>query len=71
LVQHEIEESFRCDAPGNNLNGEGGRQTQEHTKALMDGLDAKTLWFDYGVVIDIMVCDALIFIRHSICKLEM
>ena len=46
----------RCDAPGENLDGEGSQRTQEHTEALMDAFDEKTLWFDYGIVSNIMVC---------------
>ena len=41
--------------PGENLDGEGDQRTHQHTAALMDAFDAKTLWFDYGVVAGIMV----------------
>ena len=33
----------------------GGQRSHEHTEALMDALDKKVLWVDYGVV-SIMVC---------------
>ena len=34
----------------------GRRRSHEHTEALMDALDEKVLWVDYGVVSSIMVC---------------
>jgi Plavaka transposase len=46
---------IRCDAPSDNLDGEGGRRSHELTLALFDALDKKALWDDYGIIDDIMV----------------
>jgi Holliday junction resolvase RusA-like endonuclease len=49
--------SHRCDAPAKNLDGDvGGRRTHNLTKALFDVLDGGTLWNDYGIVDEILVC---------------
>jgi hypothetical protein len=60
-----IDEIHRCDVPGETLEGEGGRRTQEHTEALMAAFDAKTLWSDYGVIAGIMVCFIIYQTWHS------
>ncbi|KIL58007.1 hypothetical protein M378DRAFT_15867 [Amanita muscaria Koide BX008] len=44
----------KCDTSTENLDGECGRRTHEHTEALMEALDQKTLWFDYGIIAGIM-----------------
>ena len=46
----------RCTASSSDLDGPGGRRTREFTKALIDELDAKTLWDEYGIDGDILVC---------------
>ncbi|KAF8326760.1 hypothetical protein F5887DRAFT_899548 [Amanita rubescens] len=45
----------KCTALNKDLDGEiGGRRSHEHTEALVDALDEKVLWFDYGIVSNIM-----------------
>ncbi|KAM6502974.1 hypothetical protein JOM56_002951 [Amanita muscaria] len=44
----------RCTALKNDIDGKGGRRTHELTRALIEALDEKTLWFDYGIVSGIM-----------------
>jgi hypothetical protein len=44
----------KCTADRVDLDGERGRRTHEHTRAVMNALDAKTLWNDYGIVDGIM-----------------
>ncbi|KAF8872810.1 hypothetical protein BD779DRAFT_1613747 [Infundibulicybe gibba] len=44
----------RCTARWDDLDGEGGRRSHEHTLALFDALGTKALWKGYGIVSDIM-----------------
>ncbi|KAF8171247.1 hypothetical protein K438DRAFT_2024120 [Mycena galopus ATCC 62051] len=44
----------RCTASNKNLDGEGGRRTQEHTEALFDIFDHKRLWDEYGIIGDVL-----------------
>ncbi|KAF7344723.1 hypothetical protein MVEN_01633000 [Mycena venus] len=44
----------RCTASNKDLDGEGGRRTQEHTEALLDVFDHKRLWDDYGIISDVL-----------------
>ncbi|KAJ6582258.1 hypothetical protein B0H19DRAFT_1207698 [Mycena capillaripes] len=44
----------RCTASNKDLDGEGGRRTQEHTEALFDVFDHKRLWDDYGIIGDVL-----------------
>ncbi|KAJ7194145.1 hypothetical protein GGX14DRAFT_404929 [Mycena pura] len=37
------------------LDGRAGRRSQEHTEALFDAFDHKTLWEGYGVIPDVLV----------------
>lgn len=46
----------RCTASSRDLDGLGGRRTRTFTKELIDELDAKTLWGEYGIDADILVC---------------
>jgi hypothetical protein len=39
----------------NDLDGEGGRRSREHTDLLVETLDLGTLWEGYGIVGDIVV----------------
>jgi hypothetical protein len=45
----------RCTASSSDLDGIGGRRTRAFTKELIDELDAKTLWEEYGIDADILV----------------
>lgn len=45
----------RCDASNKNLDGEGGRRSQELDDALFDALDHKALWDEYGIIPDVIV----------------
>lgn len=46
----------RCTALNEDLDGNiGGRRTHELTEVLMEVLDEKGLWFNYGIVSGIMV----------------
>ena len=46
----------RCTALNEDLDGKiGGRRTHELTEVLMEVLDEKDLWFNYGIVSGIMV----------------
>jgi hypothetical protein len=38
------------------LDGERGRRTRNFTETLLDTLDPKTLWDEYGIDSDILVC---------------
>ncbi|KAF7796680.1 hypothetical protein EIP86_007863 [Pleurotus ostreatoroseus] len=45
----------RCTAPHDDLDGgHAGRRSHEHTQILLDALDAKVLWDDYGIVADLI-----------------
>nr|GAT45080.1 predicted protein [Mycena chlorophos] len=44
----------RCTASNKDLDGEGGRRTQEHTDALFEVFNHKTLWDQYGIVPDVL-----------------
>ncbi|KAF5350412.1 hypothetical protein D9758_012462 [Tetrapyrgos nigripes] len=44
----------RCTASSSNLDGPGDRRTHTLTSALMDALDSKQLWDNYGIVDGIM-----------------
>ena len=46
----------RCTASSSDLDGIGGCHTRAFTKDLCDELDAKTLWDEYGIDGDIVVC---------------
>jgi hypothetical protein len=45
----------RCTAKPENLDGEAGLRSHEHTAALADEFSLKMLWEDYGVVGDMIV----------------
>ena len=45
----------RCTADQKDLDGEAGLQSHEHTQLLMETLDCKTLWDEYGIVGDVLV----------------
>ena len=45
----------RCTVTSSDLDGLGGHRTQAFTKELIDELDAKTLWDEYGIDGDILV----------------
>jgi hypothetical protein len=48
---------FRCDAHWKDLdNGDAGRRAHQHTEALFEAVGKKSLWDDYGIISDIMVC---------------
>ncbi|PPQ89176.1 LOW QUALITY PROTEIN: hypothetical protein CVT25_000068 [Psilocybe cyanescens] len=49
-----VYEVSRCTAMSNNLDGPGGRRTQDFTSYLIDTLDHKALWDDYGIDMDIV-----------------
>ncbi|KAJ7232354.1 hypothetical protein C8J57DRAFT_1578978 [Mycena rebaudengoi] len=44
----------QCTASNKDLDGPGGRRTQEHTEALFGALEHKALWDDYGIVPDVL-----------------
>ncbi|KAF7292184.1 hypothetical protein MIND_01245700 [Mycena indigotica] len=44
----------RCHASNKDLDGEGGRRTQQHTEDLFDAFDHKALWDQYGVIPDVL-----------------
>ncbi|KAJ6558720.1 hypothetical protein B0H10DRAFT_2201334 [Mycena sp. CBHHK59/15] len=44
----------RCTASREDLDGPGGRRTQQHTETLFDVLDHGTMWDQYGVIPDIL-----------------
>lgn len=46
----------RCTASSTDLDGLGGRRTRAFTKELIDTFNAKTLWDEYGIDSDILVC---------------
>jgi hypothetical protein len=47
----------RCDAPPGDLDREGARwRSQEKTDFLISTWDPGTLWTDFGVCADILVC---------------
>ncbi len=50
---------YRCTAASNNLDGEGGRRQHSHTERLFQAMDARELWYNYGVIDDIMVRKSL------------
>jgi len=46
---------FSCTAHFRDLDGDGGRRSDEHVHALMDVFSLSTLWEEYGIVGDIIV----------------
>ncbi|KAJ7115096.1 hypothetical protein C8R43DRAFT_902897 [Mycena crocata] len=44
----------RCTASREDLDGPGGRRSQEHTQSLFDVLDHGTMWDQYGVIPDVL-----------------
>ena len=42
--------SFRCTAHYDDLDTGGGPRAQTHTEQLLQTLDLRTLWEDYGIV---------------------
>ena len=55
-----------CTAHPEALDDGGFGRSREHTDLLMDALDAKAIWDDYGVVSDIIV--SRLYCRESIVK---
>ncbi|KAI0740221.1 hypothetical protein C8Q76DRAFT_765248 [Earliella scabrosa] len=45
----------KCDAPRKDLDGGGNQRSHEITDALLDAMDLKALWDDYGIVGDLLV----------------
>ena len=45
----------RCTALPSDIDGPRGRRTREFTDLLLDTLDSKTLWDEYGIDDDIVV----------------
>ncbi|KAK0454507.1 hypothetical protein EV421DRAFT_1887139 [Armillaria borealis] len=45
----------KCTAASNNLDGEGGRRQHSNTERLFQAMDARELWYNYGVIDDIML----------------
>jgi hypothetical protein len=58
----------RCTARPEDLDGEGGRRSHEHTDALLDLLDLKMLWDDYGIVGDIIVSRIVNLETHMLTR---
>ena len=62
----------RCTALPNDIDGLRGRRTWAFIDELLDTLDSKTLWDEYGIDDDILVCGfnfkLLIFIIFSDCE---
>ncbi|KAF8816026.1 hypothetical protein BYT27DRAFT_7078340, partial [Phlegmacium glaucopus] len=52
----------RCTADRKDLNGEAGFRSHEHTQLLMETLDCKTLWDEYGIVGDVLVSEMHLYI---------
>jgi hypothetical protein len=49
--------TIRCTAPYNDLDHVDARsRTQHYTESLIDLVDSKTLWTNYGIDDDIIVC---------------
>jgi hypothetical protein len=46
----------RCTVKQTNLDGEGGRCSHEHTELLVREFELGTLWDEYGLVGDLVVC---------------
>lgn len=47
----------RCDAKPNDLdNPDANLRTREQTTALLDSEDPESLWYDYGIIPDLLVC---------------
>ena len=67
-IVHCLKDSFwfwwiidRCDAHWSNLdNSDAGRRAHQHTEALFEAVGKKSLWDDYGIISDILVCRSFI-----------
>ena len=46
----------RCTANQTDLDGKGGRRSCDHTELLVNTFELGTLWDEYGLVSDIIVC---------------
>ena len=46
----------RCDASKDDLDGESDSRSHEVTNGLLAVLDHKTLWDEYGIVVEVIVC---------------
>ncbi|KAJ7692795.1 hypothetical protein B0H14DRAFT_3662741 [Mycena olivaceomarginata] len=43
-----------CTASNKDLDGHGGRRSQQHTEALFEAFSHKTLWDDYGIIPNVL-----------------
>jgi hypothetical protein len=55
LLKQLTHHIFRCTARPEDLDGEGGRRSREHTELLVRELELGALWNEYGLVGDIVV----------------
>lgn len=51
---------YRCTARKDDLDGGGGHRSREHTELLVSEFELGTLWDEYGLVGDIIVCSNLL-----------
>jgi hypothetical protein len=57
---------LRCDAHWRDLDhGDAGRRAHQHTEALLEAVGNKSLWDDYGIISDIMVCVSFFLINFE------
>lgn len=47
--------NYSCTAHRQNLDGDGGPRSREHTEDLVEEIELGTLWKEYGLVGDIVV----------------
>ena len=56
----------RCDAHWSNLdNSDAGRRAHRHTEALFEAVRKKSLWDDYGIISDILVCHSSYYLNTT------
>jgi len=58
----------RCTAKRTDLDGEAGRRSHDHTELLVNTFELGTLWDEYGLVGDVVVCFIPLFISFLVTK---
>lgn len=54
----------RCTAPPDDLDGgDGILRSREYTESLRRLLDAKSLWDNYGIIDDVVVCIVIFYLK--------
>lgn len=64
-LSYHLCQDNRCTAIPSDIDGFRGRRTRAFTDELLDTLDSKTLWDEYGIDDDILVCTKVFIMLFS------